>query len=390
MRKFTRIGLVGFAALAAAMGIGRFAFTPVLPFMMSDHGVSIPQGALLGSSNYVGYLLGAVMVMAWPRHPRAALSMALVTVTVTTGLMALTADFIFWMVARMLAGAASAVVMIHASAFVLEHARQDGQRILAGIAYGGVGAGIAIAGFVAMLVHACGGDSDAIWAAFTVCGGAGMLVMIACRNVVPHDHAIAAVPGAVGKGWPRDAARLVICYGIFGLGYIIPATFLPVMARNAMSDAGLFGWVWPIFGVAAMTSTFLTSLYTAPDRARSTWAIAQAIMGVGILLPGVVDGGVAITLSAALVGGTFTVCTMKALQEARNVAEGRATALIALMTASFALGQAVGPLLASAIHRTSGSFGPALTLCGAAVLLSAAWLTTGAARAKRRHSKMRA
>ena len=52
------VALTGLAALGIAMGIGRFAFTPILPMMQQDAAVSVAAGGWLASANYVGYLLG--------------------------------------------------------------------------------------------------------------------------------------------------------------------------------------------------------------------------------------------------------------------------------------------------------------------------------------------
>jgi len=54
------------AALAAAMGIGRFAFTPLLPLMLHDGVVDIATGSWLATANYAGYLAGALLYMALP------------------------------------------------------------------------------------------------------------------------------------------------------------------------------------------------------------------------------------------------------------------------------------------------------------------------------------
>src|SRR2546430_13524654 len=58
-----RVALAGLAALAVAMGIGRFAFTPLLPMMQDDAGISLAQGGYLASANYLGYLAGALLAM---------------------------------------------------------------------------------------------------------------------------------------------------------------------------------------------------------------------------------------------------------------------------------------------------------------------------------------
>ena len=54
------IAAAGLAALAVAMGVGRFAFTPILPMMQQDQGLSVAGGAWLASANYLGYLVGAL------------------------------------------------------------------------------------------------------------------------------------------------------------------------------------------------------------------------------------------------------------------------------------------------------------------------------------------
>src|SRR5687767_12738441 len=54
------IALAGLVSLAVAMGIGRFAFTPLLPIMLAERSVDLAGASLLASANYLGYLLGAL------------------------------------------------------------------------------------------------------------------------------------------------------------------------------------------------------------------------------------------------------------------------------------------------------------------------------------------
>ena len=62
----TAVVLIGLAGLAVAMGIGRFAFTPLLPLMQRDAGLSLADGSWLATANYVGYLAGAVVCIVAP------------------------------------------------------------------------------------------------------------------------------------------------------------------------------------------------------------------------------------------------------------------------------------------------------------------------------------
>jgi MFS family permease len=165
--------------------------------------------------------------------------------------------------------------------------------------------------------------------------------------------------------------RLVLCYGAFGFGYIIPATFLPAMAKEIVPDPRVFGWAWPAFGAAAVVST----VYSARlSEARTAWIGGCLVMALGVAVPLVVPGLAGILASALLVGGTFMVITMAGMQEARRAAGPQARALMASMTAAFALGQILGPLTVILLPR---GFSPALILAASILALSALLLLKG-------------
>ena len=60
------IAFAGMVALAVAMGIVRFAFTPLLPLMLKDGVIDLPHASWLASANYLGYLVGAVLCTLHP------------------------------------------------------------------------------------------------------------------------------------------------------------------------------------------------------------------------------------------------------------------------------------------------------------------------------------
>src|SRR5438309_10331265 len=97
-----RVAFAGLAALAVAMGIGRFAFTPLLPMMQDDAGVSLAQGGYLASANYLGYLAGALWAMR-PARARAAIRGALLAIALTTLGMGFAYGMPAWILLRALA-----------------------------------------------------------------------------------------------------------------------------------------------------------------------------------------------------------------------------------------------------------------------------------------------
>ncbi len=169
----------------------------------------------------------------------------------------------------------------------------------------------------------------------------------------------------------RAHSLVVACYAILGFGYIIPATFLPAMAKQVIPDPAVFGWAWPIFGGAAFFSTLLAGWLTAHLPNRLVWAISHGVMAAGVAMPVLLPGMAGIVISACCVGGTFVAATMAGLQEARNLAPDHASRLMAAMTAAFAVGQILGPLLVSLVVDLQNGMN-ALLIGACALLLGSA------------------
>ncbi|HJV86185.1 MAG TPA: YbfB/YjiJ family MFS transporter [Noviherbaspirillum sp.] len=361
----------GLAALAVAMGIGRFAFTPILPMMLQDAGLSITEGGWLASANYVGYLLGALSAMAVRIRPEHAIRAGLLSIGLLTLAMGWRLPLAAWMLLRLLAGMASAWVLISVSAWCMETLAVYQRPFLNSLVFAGVGTGIASAGLLCIaLIHAAA-HSGRAW---VLLGLLSLLVSAATwRFFRPHDgHAASARPTHSRYRWNADAIRLVCCYGIFGFGYIIPATFLPVMAKSALHGSPLFAWSWPVFGLAAALSTLAVSRLARRSGNRRVWMASHVVMAAGIVLPALWPGLATILAAALCVGGTFMIITLVALQEAKRIAGRDATVLLAAMTSAFAAGQIIGPLTVSAGSGGSSDFAPALLF--AAILLAAGTL----------------
>src|SRR6266446_2559269 len=108
----TAIG--GLLAIAAAIGIGRFVYTPILPPMIDALGLSKAQAGLIASANFLGYLIGALLA-AMPTLPgsrRLWLLSALTASSLTTAAMGLSETMLAFLVVRFVGGAASAFVLI--------------------------------------------------------------------------------------------------------------------------------------------------------------------------------------------------------------------------------------------------------------------------------------
>jgi hypothetical protein len=143
------------------------------------------------------------------------------------------------------------------------------------------------------------------------------------------------------------------------------------MAKQVIRDPAVFGWSWPLFGLAAMGSTLAVVTLRSFVTNRRLWIASHLVMALGVALPVVWSGIVPVMLAALLVGGTFLVITMVGMQEARRVGGARATGLMAAATSAFALGQIAGPMTVSVLVGAGGDVSAALVIAGVALLVSA-------------------
>lgn len=357
VRSPAAVALAGLAALAVAMGIGRFAFTPILPMMQEDASLSIAEGGWLAAANYIGYLVGALGATAMDVRATTAIRGGLVGISLATLGMGLEHSLAIWVVLRGVAGIASAWVLIHVSAWCLARLAPLRRPVLNGTVFAGVGTGITVAGALCMaLMRARGGAAQA-WLAFGIISLA--VTMVSWPVFADEDGATGdatSCPMKRMRRWDAESVRLTLCYSASGFGYIIPATFLPVMARQVVHDATIFGWAWPAFGVAAAASTIAAAPLLRCLDNRRLWIISHLAMALGIVLPVALEGILGILLAALFVGGTFMVNTLAGMQEARRVAGPHAAGLIAAMTSAFAAGQIAGPISVSYLAGTNGNF----------------------------------
>jgi MFS family permease len=370
--------LAGLLALAVAMGIGRFAFTPILPMMLDDAGLSLQQGSWLASANYAGYLVGALSAALLRVQAGDAIRYGLAAIAATTLAMALHLPLEGWIAMRFVAGVASAWVLIAVSAWSLEILARLERPGLSSLVFAGVGTGIAAAGLLSLGLLRVQATSSHAWLLLGLLSGVvTLLIWPTFLTSAPPPGMAPAVRSSIC--WTPETVKLVICYGVFGFGYIIPATFLPVMAKNALQDAALFGWSWPLFGMAAAVSTLLVVPAKRFFSSRQLLTACYFIMAVGVALPAFYSTITTILLAALCVGGTFMVLTLTAMQEAKRVAGDNPAPLIAAMTSAFASGQILGPLTAVAGVDGSG-FTAALLL--AATLLLASGIALGVRTAR--------
>ncbi|WP_447775109.1 YbfB/YjiJ family MFS transporter [Variovorax boronicumulans] len=373
-----RAALACMVTLAVAMGLGRFAFTPMLPIMLSEGKLELAGGGLLASLNYLGYFFGAVSCAAIGIKASSMVRGGLLATAALLVGMGLLHSFIGWGVLRAAAGVMSAWVFVFASGWGLRRLAETNSPMLAGVIYTGPGIGIAMTGLLGGALGRWG--SEAGWI------GLGLLAVVLIAviwRVFDDGERVGAVAGraaaspavaagATGSASARsDAIWLVALYGLAGFGYIITATFLPVIARQALPGSPWPDFFWPLFGAAIIPGALIGARAPVHWDNRLLLAAAYALQALGVVFsvawPTI--GGFA--LGSLLLGMPFTAITLFAMREARRLRGNAAAGLIGYATASYGVGQIIGPLFAAPLAQRTGSFQLPLLVAAAALALGA-------------------
>ncbi|MEO0318734.1 MAG: hypothetical protein RL404_2411 [Pseudomonadota bacterium] len=364
------VALAGTLALAIAMGIGRFAFTPLMPMMLHDGLLDITAASWLASVNYFGYLVGALLCTfqpaLWrqlslpPLRPSSMLKAALIATCLLTATMAFNEPRA-WPWLRFFAGVASSVAFVYTSAWCLGHLSRLRVPQAGGIVYAGPGVGIAVSGLLATAMVQLDWASSAGWQAF---GVLAVLLTLLVWPVFTHDEAIpaaATVQAAAANSGQAEKAALIIAYGLAGFGYIITATFLPVIARAALPGSVWLDLFWPILGIGVAVGAVLASRIPAHVDQRRLLVGCYVMQAAGVMMGEWLPTLAGFALGSILVGLPFTAITFFAMQVGRRLHPQSASTIIGLLSASFALGQIVGPPVAAALLARAPSHAAGFT-----------------------------
>ena len=346
----------GMLALAAGMGIGRFVYTPILPFMEADLDLSKANAGLIASANFLGYLIGALLTALFQTQmsKRTWLLLSLLVSALTTAVMGLTTSLALFVVIRFLGGLASAVMLVFGSALVLDRLAASGRPGFSALHFGGVGLGITLSAILVAVLAAMGTDWETLWLGS---GVISLVLLLAVMGLIPASPDTPFENKSTETGGLNSVLlRLIIAYGLFGFGYVITATFISTIVRDSPTLQPVEPVVWTAVGLAAIPSVYLWSRVGQKLGNDRSFALACLVEAFGVALTVTSESTLFILTGAVLLGGTFMGITALGLIEARRLARGDPRKVLGWMTLAFGTGQMIGPLFAGFMFDLSGSF----------------------------------
>ena len=374
MSPFIRL-LASFIALIMAMGIGRFSLTPQLPHLISEGQIDLTGAGLIAAANYLGYLLGALDAIRAkrPDQVQRRLHAGLWLCVVLTLISVLAQGFWPHLLLRFGTGIASAWVMVMITSLSQHLAVTANRPRLGALVFAGPGVGVLLTGLLALVANLWGQNSATLWLIYAA---AALIMVLAILPILPQP---ATLPAATHISQPDTRqpgiGRLGAIYGLYGLGYIIPATFLSQMASAQFHGQWQADLFWPAFGLCAAIGVVLISLRRPTPGTTGYWLMGglgiQALGVLACLLP----SSTGLALGVILCGTPFLACMPLVMQRSRELAPHATQRNAALLTACFAVGQLAGPLLAALSSHFSGTLHPALLIAASGLMLAAmlAW-----------------
>lgn len=355
--------------MAIGMGFGRFAFTAVYPYMVEEEVLSLQLGSLTASANYAGYLLGALLAVKIRAHNAHHLCLwSTIGTVICLAILSISSSITLIIFIRGVAGIFSSLAMVSASLWLLEHRKQVHHSPLL---YSGVGLGIALSAELIVLGTFTGLSSKELWLLLAISSLLiGLLAIPGLKkNIKISDTKLpinlSFVHFTITKPLP-----LVILYGLAGFGYIITATYLPLLVKSALPGLDS-AHVWAIFGLGAIPSCFLWHRLHQKWGTRISLFANLSLQAFGVILPLLFPSTIGYLLSALLVGGTFMGTVTITMPVAQHLTRQAKNNLIAIMTVVYSIGQIIGPIVANTLFAVTHSLNSSLITAAIALIIAA-------------------
>ncbi len=368
----------GICGLVLTIGLARFAYTPLLPSLQIQTGLTDAAAGGLAAINYAGYMSGA-LAATWIDDVRwrhwlysAGLWMALVTVAA----MALTTWMPAWALIRYIGGLCGATGMLLGSGLVLGWLMRQGRRPELGLYFIGLGLGIVVSALGAWGLSQLWPTWSDQWLAFAALGLVFFVPAWKWRPPVPPQVVASHDAVASGLGSRRWTWTMLTSYFAAGWGFVISATFTVAIVEREPALAGQGPLAWAMVGMAAMPAVFIWDLVARRMGDKRALLLAFGLQTLSVMLPAMSGELWAALAGAVGYGATFIGIVSMTLALVGRRAPHNPGKAMAKLTLSYGAAQMLAPVVAGYMAQTTGTFKGALWLTAGVMAAGMALLAT--------------
>lgn len=359
----------GICAIIVTVGLARFSYTPLLPIMHREAGLSLMAGGWLATFNYIGYIVGALIAasLADLRVKYRIYKYCLVVSVVTTAAMGATNDVTLWSLLRFISGLTSVAGMLIASGLIMNWLLRKGLKQELGLHFTGLGLGIVVSGAAIILMYDYFTWSQQwYWmAVIALLFFPPAWLWMPQPGGVQHTSVSAAAAAEIPSSiWMK---LLIAFYFCTGFGYAIGATFIVAILGKFEVFAAAGSLVWIIVGLAAIPSSFIWDKIARSSSTLTALVVANVLETVAILIPRFTDDTALNVLGAMLFGSTFVGIVSLTLAWVGRMFPVNPAKAMAKLTISYGIAQIIAPAAAGYLATRYGGYSDSLLITGAAL-----------------------
>lgn len=349
--------IAGIIKLFIGVGVARFSYTSLLPYMLEDNTISLTFSGILASINYVGYLSGAIFAIFIKDFDTKVkyFRLGIIFCILTTFILGITTNEIVWLISRLIAGFASAMLLVVGAAIVMVKLNFEDKTKAMGIYFSGIGIALSCSDIISR--YALNYFTwDISW-----------IILASCATIVAfYPYYILSFDKHISSKNEKhhfDKAIftpfvivLIFAYFTEGVGFVIQGTFLPTIIKSLDGLQEYAGLSWLLVGIAGIPSSIIWMRLAFKYGSVNIIIIAMSLQIVGILIPTFTTNVYLILLCGMIYGITFIGLVALFMNFGGKLAGKNPVVLMGSLTTAYGIGQVCAPLYAVSLTEKFGTY----------------------------------
>lgn len=349
--------IAGIIKLFIGVGVARFAYTSLLPYMLEDNTISLTFSGILASINYVGYLSGAIFAIFIKDFDTKVkyFRLGIIFCILTTFILGITTNEIVWLISRLVAGFASAMLLVVGAALVMVKLNFEDKTKAMGIYFSGIGIALSCSDIISRYVLNYF-TWDISW-----------IILASCATIVAfYPYYILSFDKHISSKNEKHhfdksiftpfVIVLIFAYFTEGVGFVIQGTFLPTIIKSLEGLQEYSGLSWLLVGIAGIPSSIIWMRLAFKYGSVNIIIIAMSLQIIGILIPTFTTNVYLILLCGMIYGITFIGLVALFMNFGGKLAGKNPVVLMGSLTTAYGIGQVCAPLYAVSLTEKFGTY----------------------------------